>query len=78
MISDNHPSELGVEGSIVKVNAAHSGRIACAYQKPNTTTDNNIIIEVAVFECESSGGVEWFREDSFRIQQNHFFEFSKP
>ncbi|UMM43904.1 hypothetical protein L5515_019209 [Caenorhabditis briggsae] len=79
MISENHPSELGVEGAIVKVNAAHSGRIACAYQKPNrNSSDPNISIEVAVFECESSGGVEWFREDSFSIQQNHFYEFSKP
>ncbi|EGT40330.1 CBN-RBC-1 protein [Caenorhabditis brenneri] len=78
MISENHPSELGVEGAIVKVNAAHSGRIACAYQKPSTTNESNISIEVAVFECESSGGVEWFREDSFSIQQNHFYEFNKP
>ncbi|CAL2047911.1 unnamed protein product [Caenorhabditis brenneri] len=71
MISENHPSELGVEGAIVKVNAAHSGRIACAYQKPSATNESNISIEVAVFECESSGGVEWFREDSHNHYEPH-------
>ncbi|ETN78849.1 hypothetical protein NECAME_10074, partial [Necator americanus] len=31
MISDNRPSELELEGTILSVSAAHSGRIACAY-----------------------------------------------
>ncbi|EGT56880.1 hypothetical protein CAEBREN_01145 [Caenorhabditis brenneri] len=51
MISENHPSEFGEAGD------KHSGRIACAYQKPSTTNESNISIEVAVFECESSGGI---------------------
>ncbi|EGT42387.1 hypothetical protein CAEBREN_13627 [Caenorhabditis brenneri] len=40
MISENHPSELGVEGAIVKVNAAHSGRmrVHTRSQVPQTRT----------------------------------------
>ncbi|CAI2358263.1 unnamed protein product [Caenorhabditis sp. 36 PRJEB53466] len=76
MISENHPSELGVEGAIVHVTAAHSGRIACAYEKEGNVCnpDQEVSIEVAVFECESSGGVEWFREDSFTIPHSPHFE----
>ncbi|CAD6187487.1 unnamed protein product [Caenorhabditis auriculariae] len=67
MISDNRPSELGIEGSIYGVSAAHSGRLACAYDSESVSGDSNSV-EIAVFECESSGGVEWLREDTLSIR----------
>uniref|UniRef100_A0A8R1HL41 WD_REPEATS_REGION domain-containing protein n=1 Tax=Caenorhabditis japonica TaxID=281687 RepID=A0A8R1HL41_CAEJA len=77
MIGDNHPSEIGIEGKIVAVTAAHSGRIACVYEKSRAHESDQIAVEVAVLECESSGGVEWFREDSFTIKQNCNLQFRK-
>lgn len=66
MVSDNRPSELELDGSILSVSAAHSGRIACAYNsKAGCSLEN---VEVGVFECESSGGVEWMREDTFDLK----------
>ncbi|CAI5454852.1 unnamed protein product [Caenorhabditis angaria] len=78
MISDNKPSELGIEGGVYGVSAAHSGRIACAYESPSSGTQSSISLEVSVFECESSGGVEWLREDSFTIRQNKITYHPKP
>ncbi|KJH47114.1 hypothetical protein DICVIV_06822 [Dictyocaulus viviparus] len=70
MISDNRPSELELEGTILSVSAAHSGRIACAYDPKSgrNTTQNVADVEIGVFECESSGGVEWMREDTFDLR----------
>ncbi|KAK0411859.1 hypothetical protein QR680_005883 [Steinernema hermaphroditum] len=68
MISDDIPSALEMDGSICNVSAAHSGRFACAFKAPGSETFNKI--EVAVFECESSGGVEWLREDTLRIDSS--------
>lgn len=60
-------------GLIYSVSAAHSGRFACAYDssvprdgRPTLTTQASQV-EVSVFECESSGGVEWLREDTLRV-----------
>ncbi|CAB3399146.1 unnamed protein product [Caenorhabditis bovis] len=72
MISENRPSELGMEGAVYDITAAHSGRIALAYENSGAITNDMNCIEVAVFECESSGGVEWLREDSFEIKQSKF------
>uniref|UniRef100_A0A1I7WD60 WD_REPEATS_REGION domain-containing protein n=1 Tax=Heterorhabditis bacteriophora TaxID=37862 RepID=A0A1I7WD60_HETBA len=74
MISDNKPSELEVEGMIYSVSAAHSGRIACAYDPRcggDLITLNTAEVEIGVFECESSGGVEWMREDTLPIKNGH-------
>ncbi|PAV73995.1 hypothetical protein WR25_00482 [Diploscapter pachys] len=68
MISDNKPSELDVDGEIYSVSAAHSGRIACAYDTALTSSlSAHSKIEIGVFECESSGGVEWLREDTLSV-----------
>ncbi|KIH47071.1 hypothetical protein ANCDUO_22874, partial [Ancylostoma duodenale] len=71
MISDNRPSELELEGAILSVSAAHSGRFACAYDPKAgyvEETHNIADVEIGVFECESSGGVEWMREDTFNLK----------
>lgn len=54
----------------MKISAAHSGRIACVSEK-NVFNYDSVSVEVSIFECESSGGVEWLREDSFCIQQQN-------
>ncbi|EPB75130.1 hypothetical protein ANCCEY_05799 [Ancylostoma ceylanicum] len=73
MISDNRPSELELEGTILSVSAAHSGRFACAYDPKagcmeETHNIADVRVEIGVFECESSGGVEWMREDTFNLK----------
>ena len=37
-VGDGHASDLEVEGTIYSVSAAHSGRIACAYDPRSGTT----------------------------------------
>ncbi|WKY17140.1 hypothetical protein Q1695_001621 [Nippostrongylus brasiliensis] len=76
MVCDNRPSELEVDGPVLSVSAAHSGRIACAYDpKSGYSTEQNV--EVGVFECESTGGIGWMREDTFVLKNvkmsNSFF-----
>ncbi|KAK6030111.1 hypothetical protein OSTOST_03762, partial [Ostertagia ostertagi] len=78
MINDNQSSELELEGTIFSVSAAHGGRIACAYDPRGECLEAQNIsdVEIGVFECESSGGAEWFREDTFavkHVQTSNFF-----
>uniref|UniRef100_A0A914ZRW3 RAVE complex protein Rav1 C-terminal domain-containing protein n=1 Tax=Parascaris univalens TaxID=6257 RepID=A0A914ZRW3_PARUN len=77
MVSDSADSDLEMDGEIFSVSAAHSGRFACAYLPENVivssiTSANSI--KVGVFECESSGGVEWLREDTLVIDNKSFIE----
>ena len=72
MVGDGKASDLEVEGTIYNVSAAHSGRIACAYDpRGGTNLANASEVEIGVFECESSGGVEWMREDTLHIRDVH-------
>lgn len=55
------------------MSAAHSGRFACAYLPAGTVhtgTFNAKSVKVAIFECESSGGVEWLLEGNLRIDHS--------
>ncbi|KAK6034911.1 hypothetical protein COOONC_27580 [Cooperia oncophora] len=67
MINDNRPR------TIFAVAAARSGRIACAYDPARgcLETWNTSVVEIGVFECESSGGAEWLREDTFAVEHLH-------
>uniref|UniRef100_A0A7E4VLC2 WD_REPEATS_REGION domain-containing protein n=1 Tax=Panagrellus redivivus TaxID=6233 RepID=A0A7E4VLC2_PANRE len=74
MISDDIDSELELDGEIYDISAAHSGRFASAYRnggshehRPGATLTEDL--EVSVYECESSGGVEWLQEDTFRLDK---------
>ncbi|VDK43174.1 unnamed protein product [Anisakis simplex] len=66
MISDTLESDLEMDGEIFSVSAAHNGRFACAYMPEGLIKADSMArsIKVGVFECESSGGVEWLREDT--------------
>ncbi|GMT07275.1 hypothetical protein PENTCL1PPCAC_29449, partial [Pristionchus entomophagus] len=81
MVSDSLPSELEVDGGIYAISAAHSGRIACAYDSTyqrEATAGKAKKVQVIVFECESSGGVEWLREDSITIDNVAFPQLKLP
>uniref|UniRef100_A0AC34PUG3 RAVE complex protein Rav1 C-terminal domain-containing protein n=1 Tax=Panagrolaimus sp. JU765 TaxID=591449 RepID=A0AC34PUG3_9BILA len=74
MVSGDIRSDLELDGEIYAISCAHSGRFAAAYR----SCDSHILkdrlsltedLRVAVFECESSGGVEWLQEDSFDLEK---------
>ncbi|KAK5967217.1 hypothetical protein GCK32_000230 [Trichostrongylus colubriformis] len=75
MISDDRSSDLELEGSILSVSAAHSCRIACAYDLKRECLQAQKVYEVkiGIFECESTGGVEWLREDTFAVSSSNNF-----
>ncbi|MFH4976062.1 hypothetical protein AB6A40_002771 [Gnathostoma spinigerum] len=75
MINDALDSDLEMDGQVYSVSAAHSGRFACAYLPEGATATRASeisSIKVGVFECESSGGVEWLREDTLFIDNKPF------
>uniref|UniRef100_A0A0R3RIQ7 Rav1p_C domain-containing protein n=1 Tax=Elaeophora elaphi TaxID=1147741 RepID=A0A0R3RIQ7_9BILA len=73
MISNTMNSDIEMDGQIYSISAAHNSRFACAYF-PEGMTDATLSkssIKVGVFECESSGGVEWLREDTIVVNLRH-------
>ena len=76
MIGENKSSMIEVSGFPMYVSCAYSGRIACAYKdgqsyskptskKPNARFMN---INLAIYECESTGGSEWILEDVIHLK----------
>ena len=76
MIGENKSSLIEVGGFPLYVSCAYSGRIACAYKegqsysKPTSKTPNTrfININLAIYECESTGGSEWNLEDVIHLK----------
>lgn len=68
---------MDVSGQIYSISAAHSSRFACAYFPEGMTDATSSIssIKVGVFECESSGGVEWLREDTIIVNLRNKMRF---
>ncbi|CAG9539942.1 unnamed protein product [Cercopithifilaria johnstoni] len=73
MISNTMDSNIEMDGQICSISAAHSSRFACAYFPEGMTDATSSIssIKVGVFECESSGGVEWLCEDTIIVNLRH-------
>ncbi|VDM12370.1 unnamed protein product [Wuchereria bancrofti] len=73
MISNAVDSNIEMDGQIYSISAAHSSRFACAYLPEGMTCATSSIssVKVGVFECESSGGVEWLREDTITVSLRH-------
>ncbi|VDO29703.1 unnamed protein product [Onchocerca flexuosa] len=73
MISNSMNSSVEMDGQIYSISAAHSSRFACAYLPEGMTgaISSTNSVKVGVFECESSGGVEWLREDTFIVNVRH-------
>ncbi|KAK9710406.1 WD domain, G-beta repeat [Popillia japonica] len=73
-------SAIEIEGQILNISVAYSGRLACAYKygrsftRPNKDQDHDsryINLCVAIYECESTGGTEWILEDVIHLKNIH-------
>ncbi len=81
MESAHGDSSIKVSGRPVSVSAAYSGRIAVAYQTgasyqkkqqqqvgPPDPKQRYVNLSVDIYECESTGGSEWLREDTIALR----------
>ena len=73
MESANGQSAIEVPGRPVSVSAAFTGRVAIAYQSGTSfqkkSHDSNYVnLSTAIYECESTGGSEWIKEDVIHLK----------
>lgn len=79
MIRKDQESSIDVNGQLLNISAAYSGRIACAYKygksftRPNKADPESRYVNlcVAIYECESTGGSEWVLEDTIHLKNIH-------
>ncbi|XP_053689152.1 dmX-like protein 2 isoform X2 [Sabethes cyaneus] len=80
MIRKDQESNIDVNGQLLHISAAYSGRIACAYKygksftRPTKSSDPEtryVNLCVAIYECESTGGSEWVLEDTIHLKNIH-------
>nr|CAH7714410.1 unnamed protein product [Callosobruchus chinensis] len=72
-------SAIEIEGQVLNISVAYSGRLACAYKygksftRPNKNNQDSRFINlcVAIYECESTGGSEWILEDVIHLKNIH-------
>ncbi|XP_050306486.1 dmX-like protein 2 isoform X3 [Anthonomus grandis grandis] len=72
-------SAIEIEGQVLNISVAYSGRLACAYKygksftRPNKADQDSRYINlcVAIYECESTGGTEWILEDVIHLKNIH-------
>ncbi|KAG5878732.1 hypothetical protein JTB14_000166 [Gonioctena quinquepunctata] len=72
-------SAIEIEGQVLNISVAYSGRLACAYKygksftRPNKDDQDSRFINlcVAIYECESTGGSEWILEDVIHLKNIH-------
>ncbi|CAH1958623.1 unnamed protein product [Acanthoscelides obtectus] len=72
-------SAIEIEGQVLNISVAYSGRLACAYKygksftRPNKNNQDSRFINlcVAIYECESTGGSEWVLEDVIHLKNIH-------
>lgn len=76
MIRKDQESSIDVNGQLLHISAAYSGRIACAYKygksftRPTKADPDSRYVNlcVAIYECESTGGSEWILEDTIHLK----------
>ena len=76
MLLNENSSAIEVPGQPLFVSCAFSGRMACAYKygqsfcKPHSVNPDTrfININLAIYECESTGGSEWLLEDTIKLK----------
>lgn len=79
MIRKDQESSIDINGQLLNISAAYSGRIACAYKygksftRPNKADPESRYVNlcVAIYECESTGGSEWVLEDTIHLKNIH-------
>ncbi|XP_018327674.1 dmX-like protein 2 isoform X2 [Agrilus planipennis] len=72
-------SAIEIDGQVLNISVAYSGRLACAYKygrsftRPNRNDHDSRYINlcVAIYECESTGGTEWILEDVIHLKNIH-------
>lgn len=64
---------FGHSGKVCSVASAHSGRFACAFLSEATINKDVASfvknLNISLYECESSGGVEWLQEERLRLDK---------
>lgn len=76
LINKTKSSAIEVPGMPLYVSCAYSGRLACAYKhgqsfsRPTSRDPSTryININLAIYECESTGGSEWVLEDTIHLK----------
>ena len=77
METEHISSVIEVPGHTVSVSAAYTGRIAVAYRSGESFTrklphghsnSSYVNLFVSIYECESSGGIEWVLEDKIVLK----------
>lgn len=79
MVRKDQTSSIDVNGQLLHISAAYSGRIACAYKygksftRPTKADPDSRYVNlcVAIYECESTGGSEWILEDTIHLKNIH-------
>lgn len=79
MIRKDQESTIELNGQLLNISAAYSGRIACAYKYGKSFTrptkadpeSRYVNLCVAIYECESTGGSEWVLEDTIHLKNIH-------
>ncbi|XP_060524786.1 dmX-like protein 2 isoform X2 [Cylas formicarius] len=72
-------SAIEIDGQVLNISVAYSGRLACAYKygksftRPSKHDQDSRYINlcVAIYECESTGGTEWILEDVIHLKNIH-------
>lgn len=72
-------SAIEIDGQVLNISVAYSGRLAIAYKygksftRPNKNDHESRYINlcVAIYECESTGGTEWSLEDIIHLKNIH-------
>ena len=76
LLNQTKSSAIEIPGLPLYVSCAYSGRIACAYKlghsfsRPTSKDPSTrfININLAIYECESTGGSEWILEDTIYLK----------
>lgn len=79
MVRKDQESSIDLNGQLLHISAAYSGRIACAYKygksftRPTKADPDSRYVNlcVAIYECESTGGSEWILEDTIHLKNIH-------
>jgi len=80
-VSMHVPTITTWPGKILSIACAHSCRLACVFDPLNlfNTTHAEIInVEIAIYECESTGGAEWVSEDRLPLHNIRIPRSSSP
>ncbi|XP_052011882.1 dmX-like protein 1 isoform X3 [Apodemus sylvaticus] len=63
-------SSITVPGRPIEVSCAHTNRLAVAYKQPTSNNrSQEFVMDVSIFECESTGGSCWILEQTIHLDE---------